>query len=124
MSHGLISWALDRDVIPERDANVLVVIAMAAATIAVVFFATLSGLTPERRDRASLGFALLAGLGVYLLAPAAGATAYVIVTARLLAFAPFLVNHLLSPFVLASAVITILCVLALPLLARIESRPR
>lgn len=124
MTHGLLSWALDRDIIPEPDANTLVVIAMAGASVTIIFLATLGGLTPERRDRASLGLAIAAGLSVYALTPAAGALAYAIVTERAFAFVHFLLSHLLSPFVLASAIITTLLILALPLLGQIRSRPR
>lgn len=124
MTHGMLSWVLDRDIIPERDANVLVVVSMASVTVVVIFLATLSGITPERRDRQQNGLAILAALGVYALTPAAGGLAYALVTGRLLAFAPFATAHLLSPFVLASAIITALTILALPLLGRIRSRPR
>lgn len=124
MTHGLLSWALDRDIIPEADAGTLVVIAMAGASVIIIFTATLNGLTPERRTRASLGLATAAGLGVYTLTPAAGALAYALVTGRAFAFVHFLTAHLLSPFVLASAIITTLLITALPLLGQIQSRPR
>ncbi|HRQ00523.1 MAG TPA: DUF6121 family protein [Terrimesophilobacter sp.] len=124
MTHGLLSLALDRDVIPEPDASTLVVIAMAGASVVIIFLATLSGLTPERRSHASLGLAIAAGLGVYALTPAAGALAYAVATERAFAFGYFLLGHLLSPFVLASAIITTLLILALPLLGQIRSRPR
>lgn len=124
MVHGFVSWGLDRDIVPEKDANVLVVIAMASASVLVIFFAILGGLTPERQGKASVARALLAALAVYVLTPAAGALAYVLVTGRLFAFMVFFGNHLLSPFVLASALVTLVFVLLLPLLSRVRSAPR
>lgn len=124
MTHGLLSLALDRDVIPEPDANTLVTIAMAGASVIIIFGAVLSGLTPERRDRQQTGLAVLAALGVFALTPAAGGLAYALTTGRLLSFAHFTTSHLLSPFVLASAILTAITVLALPVLGRIRSRPR
>lgn len=124
MTHGLLSLALDRDVIPEPGANVLVVIGMFSAWIAIIFFTTLSALAPERRGRAAVALAAVASMGAYALGPAAGALAYSIVTGRLLAFGHFFLSHLLSPFVLATAIIAALTILALPLLDKIRSRPR
>src|SRR5690554_248758 len=124
MVHGFLSWGLDRDVIPEPDANAIVVIAMAGASVLVIFFAILGGLTPERAGHASVARTLLAGLAVYVLTPAAGAIGYAIATGRTFAFVVFFGNHLLSPFVLASSLVTILCILLLPLLAQVRSSPR
>lgn len=124
MVHGFVSWGLDRDLVPEKDANVLVVIAMAGASVLVIFFALLGGLTPEKQGQASVARALLAAIAVYVLTPAAGALAYVVVTGRLFAFVTFFGSHLLSPFVLASALVTLACVLLLPLLSQIRSMPR
>lgn len=124
MVHGFISWGLDRDIVPEDDANVLVIIAMAAASVLVIFFAVLGGLTPERVGTASVTRALLAAVAVHVLTPAAGALAYIIVTARLFAFADFFGSHLLSPFVLATSLVTLVCTLLLPLVGRIHSAPR
>lgn len=124
MTHGLLSLALDRDVIPEPGSNALVVIGMFAPWVAIIFITTLSALTPERRGRPAPGIAAIAGVAAYALGPAGGALAYSIVTGRLLAFGHFLVSHLLSPFVLATAIIAALTILALPLLEKIRSRPR
>lgn len=124
MIHGFVSWGLDRDLVPEKDANVLVVIAMAGASVFVIFFAVLVGLTPERQGQTSVVRALSAAIAVYVLTPAVGALAYVIVTGRLFAFVAFFGNHLLSPFVLASALVTLACVLLLPLLSHVRSMPR
>lgn len=124
MTHGLLSLALDRDVIPDPGAGSLVVIAMHGTTTAIIFVSVLAGLTPERRGNPQLPLAILAGAAVYALTPAAGALAYAIVIERLLSLAPFLLGHLLSPFVLASAITTTLVILALPLLDRMEARPR
>lgn len=124
MTHGLLSLALDRDVIPEPGANALVVIGMFGAWVAIIFLTTLSALTPERRGRPAPAIAAIAGAGAYVLGPAAGALGYAIATGRLLAFGHFFVSHLLSPFVLATAIIAGLTILALPLLEKIRSRPR
>lgn len=120
MVHGFVSWGLDRDIVPEKDANVLVTIAMAGASVLVIFLAVLGGLTPERQGKASVARALLAAIAVYVLTPAAGALAYVVVTGRLFAFVVFFGNHLLSPFVLASALVTLVCLLLLPLLSHVR----
>lgn len=124
MVHGFLSWGLDRDIVPEPGANVLVTAAMAAASALVIFFAVLGGLTPERAGTASVARALLAGVAVQVFTPAAGALAYVIVTGRPFAFATFFGNHMLSPFVLASSLVMLVCILLLPLAGRIRSAPR
>lgn len=124
MVHGFLSWGLDRDVIPESDANAIVVIAMAGASVLVIFFAILGGLTPERAGHASVARALLAGLAVYVLTPASGAIGYAIATGRAFAFVVFFGSHLLSPFVLATSLVTLVCILLLPLVGRIHSAPR
>ncbi|MCC6270135.1 MAG: hypothetical protein IT190_02535 [Microbacteriaceae bacterium] len=120
---GVISLLADRDVIVEADAGPLVGPIMAFSAVCVVFLSVLSGLRPVPGGvRFPLGPALLTGLAVYLLSPSIGAIVYVFGQEQLLSGVHFFVRYLLSPFVLAAALLAVVTILLLPAIALARSR--
>lgn len=122
---GIISLISDRDVIVETDAGPLVGPIMAFSALCVVFFSVLGGLRPAPGGiRISYARAITTGLFVYILGPAVGSIVYIFGQEQLLSGLHFFVRYLLSPFVLASALLAILTMLLLPVIGRARSRPR
>ena len=97
---GMLSLALDRNVVEATDAGPLVGPAMALAVCAVVF------LTVLRRSPRSLGPRILsATLWALIAGPAAGAVLYSIVREELGVIPVFFGSSLLSPFWIAAALV-------------------
>jgi hypothetical protein len=120
---GVISLLADQDVIVEADAGPLVGPIMAFSAVSVVFLSVLSGLRPVPGGaRIPLGPALLTGLVVYFLSPFVGAIVYVFGQEQILSGVHFFVRYLLSPFVLASALLAVATILLLPAIALARSR--
>lgn len=124
-TEGMISLFGDQDVIGEKDAGPLVGPTMAIASLGVVFLSVLGGLRPAPGPaRLPVGRAVFTALAVYVLSPAAGAIVYILGQAQLLTGVSFFVRYLLSPFVIASAVIAFAAILLLPVISLARSRAR
>lgn len=122
---GLVSLALDRDVIGEPDAGPLVGSAMAAVALTVVFLSVLFGLKPHAGiRRMPVGRAVTTGLLGYLLSPLAGAVVYALGQPQLASGIPFYLRYLLSPFVALAALIALVTVLLLPWIDSARSAAR
>lgn len=122
---GIISLASDRDVITEPEAGPLIGPIMAVVAIVVLFFSILDGLRPTSgRARLMIGRALSTTLLIYLLSPLAGSIGYALGQPQLASAIPFYLRYLLSPFVVASALIAFLPVVFLPWIGRARSGAR
>ncbi len=122
---GFVSLIADRDVIEESDAGPLVGPIMAVVALSIVFVSVLGGLRPtSARPAIPLARAVATGLLVYLLGPLAGAIVYVAGQEQLLSGALFFARYLMSPFVIASALLALVPILLLPLLGIARSRAR
>lgn len=122
---GMISLFIDQDVIGEKDAGPLVGPIMAIAVLCVVFVSVLGGLRPVAGlRRIPVVRAVLTGLAVFVIGPAVGAIVYVFGQDQLLTGLGFFVRYLLSPFVIASAVIAFATILLLPWISLARSRAR
>ncbi len=122
---GIISLITDRDVISEPEAGPLIGPIMATVAVGVLFFSILGGLSPtSRKTRLMVGRALSTALLIFLLSPLAGSIGYALGQPQLASGIPFFLRYLLSPFVLASALIAILPVMVLPWIARARSGAR
>lgn len=124
---GVISLLADRDVIVEADAGPLVGPIMAFAALCVVFVSVLTGLRPAPGGAGAplpLGRALVTGVVVYLLSPAVGGIVYVFGQEQILSAVHFFVKYLMSPFVVAAALLAIVTILVLPAIALARSRAR
>lgn len=122
---GFVSLLADRDVIQEPDAGPLVGPIMALVVLAAVFVSVLGGLRPTlARPAIPVARAVVTALLVYLLGPLAGAIVYVAGQEQLLTGVLFFARYLLSPFVIASAVLALVPILLLPLISIARSRAR
>lgn len=103
---GMLSLALDRDVIDEADAGPLVGVSMVVVALLVVLLITL-----REAPAPIVGRTVSAALAVVILSPLVGAIMYSVVTVELGVIPVFFGRYVLSPFVLASAIIAALVVL-------------
>ncbi|MEO7348315.1 MAG: DUF6121 family protein [Terrimesophilobacter sp.] len=122
---GMISLFGNQDVIGEKDAGPLVGPVMAISALSVVFISVLTGLRPIAGPRRiPVVRAVFTGLAVYVLSPAVGAMVYLLGQGQLLTGEGFFVRYLLSPFVIASAIIAFVTILLLPAISLARSRAR
>jgi hypothetical protein len=127
---GLISLALDRDVIDDRSAGPLVGPFMTGVAVLVVLaaFLAIALRVPEERQRISLGVAFLVGFGAYFFFCATGGILVGAGNGDPFGFILFAGSQLISPFAAAvgvlAFVVTILFTLVLASRVGARGRPR
>jgi Family of unknown function (DUF6121) len=125
---GVISLALNIDVIDEPDAGPLVGPIMAAvSTLALFGFLNASGRSlPPDRQRIAPGGAVLIGLAIYVIFIVSGGSAYTIGTGQVLLFLTFTFHMAGSWFSIATGILAFLVTLAyqLVLVGRFRQRGR
>ena len=115
---GILSLLLDREVIAAPDAGPLIGPLMAATVCGVVLWFVL-----RRLPRSLAARVVAAMLAAMVLGPLVGAVLYTAGRAELGVFAYFFGTQLLSPFVLASALIAGVSVAGAELASRYRSAP-
>jgi hypothetical protein len=118
-TYGLIGLILDREVITESDASVLLGPAMVLLVSAVVFVSVARSVPRSRSShRLPVARSVVTAVAVYLIGPAVGGMLYATGRSEPFAAITFFFHYASSPFILSSAVVAFVVVLLAPLIDR------